>query len=149
MSVGINYVELMGNLGLDPIFVQKNDFSVCNIRIATGSAYTDKQTGEKVEKTEWHNVVLYGRQAEIVNEYLKKGSKLLIKGHLRTRKWQDKKNGEDRYTVEIVANELHMLGSPGGKEQPDTNTYNQKQEKSMNIDQQDNGPTQYYDDIPF
>jgi single-strand DNA-binding protein len=87
--------------------------TVANIRIATSENWKDKQSGESKERTEWHNVAMFGRLGEIAGEYLKKGSKVYIEGSLRTRKWQDKQ-GNDRYTTEIIANEMQMLDSRGG-----------------------------------
>jgi single-strand DNA-binding protein len=87
--------------------------TVANLRIATSESWRDKQTGEQQERTEWHRVALFGRLAEIAGEYLKKGSQVYIEGSLRTRKWQDKQ-GNDRYSTEIVGNELQMLGGRGG-----------------------------------
>jgi single-strand DNA-binding protein len=87
--------------------------TVANIRVATSENWKDKQSGENKERTEWHNVAMFGRLGEIAGEYLKKGSKVYIEGSLRTRKWQDKQ-GNDRYTTEIIANEMQMLDSRGG-----------------------------------
>jgi single-strand DNA-binding protein len=87
--------------------------TVCNLRIATSESWKDKQTGEMKEQTEWHSVAMFGRLAEIAGEYLRKGSQVYIEGRLRTRKWQDKQ-GNDRYTTEVVANEMQMLGGRGG-----------------------------------
>jgi single-strand DNA-binding protein len=87
--------------------------TVANIRVATSESWKDKQSGESKERTEWHNVAMFGRLGEIAGEYLKKGSKVYIEGSLRTRKWQDKQ-GQDRYTTEIIANEMQMLDSRGG-----------------------------------
>ena len=90
--------------------------AVTNLTIATSESWKDKQTGQPQERTEWHRVVFFNRLAEIAGEYLKKGSKVYIEGSLRTRKWQDKNTGADRYTTEIVANEMQMLDSRGGGE---------------------------------
>lgn len=111
MSRGINKVILIGNLGADPeVRYTPEGTAVANIRLATSSAWKDKETGALQEKTEWHRVVFFRRLAEIVSQYLKKGSKVFIEGYLQTRKWQDK-TGQDRYTTEIVANEMQMLDS--------------------------------------
>jgi len=117
---GVNKVILIGNLGRDPEVRYSNaGAAIANVSIATSESWKDKNTGEPVEKTEWHRVVFYRRLAEIVGEYLKKGSKVYVEGSLQTRKWQDKE-GQDRYTTEIVANEMQMLdsrqagGSSGG-----------------------------------
>lgn len=110
MARGINKVILVGNLGRDPeIKYTASGGAIANLTIATSDSWNDKQTGEKVEKTEWHRVVAFQRLAEIMGEYLKKGSQVYIEGRLQTRKWQDQ-NGQDRYTTEIVANDMQMLG---------------------------------------
>ena len=114
MARGINKVILVGNLGKDPeIRYTASGAAIANITIATSESWRDKQSGEKKEKTEWHRVVFFSRLAEIVGEYLKKGSQVYVEGRLQTRKWQDQ-SGQDRYTTEIVANEMQMLGSRGG-----------------------------------
>ena len=114
MARGINKVILVGNLGRDPeVRYSANGAAIANVSIATSESWKDKNTGEQVEKTEWHRVVMFRRLAEIAGEYLKKGSKVYIEGKLQTRKWQDKE-GQDRYTTEIVANEMQMLDSRGG-----------------------------------
>jgi single-strand DNA-binding protein len=114
MARGINKVILIGNLGQDPeTKAMPSGTTVCNLRVATSESWKDRQTGETKEQTEWHTVAMFGRLAEIAGEYLRKGSQVYIEGRLRTRKWQDK-NGNDRYTTEIVANEMQMLGGRGG-----------------------------------
>jgi single-strand DNA-binding protein len=114
MARGINKVILIGNLGADPeTRAMPSGMTVANIRVATSESWKDKQSGENKERTEWHNVAMFGRLGEIAGEYLKKGSKVYIEGALRTRKWQDK-SGNDRYTTEIIANEMQMLDSRGG-----------------------------------
>ena len=117
MARGINKVILIGNLGNDPEsrFLPSGG-AVTNITVATSETWKDKQTGQPQERTEWHRVVFFNRLAEIVNEYLRKGSKVYLEGSLRTRKWQDKQ-GQDRYTTEIVASEMQMLDSRGGGQQ--------------------------------
>jgi single-strand DNA-binding protein len=114
MARGVNKVILVGNLGKDPeVRYMPSGGAVANVTIATSDQWKDKQTGEQRERTEWHNVVFYQKLAEIVGEYLKKGSQVYVEGALRTRKWQDK-NGNDRYTTEIIASEMQMLGSRSG-----------------------------------
>ena len=114
MAKGINKVILIGNLGGDPdVRYMPSGSAVTNLSVATSDYWKDKETGEQRDKTEWHRVVFFGRLAEIAGEYLKKGSKIYIEGSLRTRKWQDK-SGMDKYTTEIVANEMQMLDSRGG-----------------------------------
>ena len=111
---GINKVILIGNLGQDPeTRYMPSGGAVTNLRVATNETWKDKQTGENKEKTEWHSVAMFGRLAEIAAEYLRKGSQVYIEGRLQTRKWQDR-DGNDRYTTEIVANEMQMLGGRGG-----------------------------------
>jgi len=114
MARGVNKVILVGNLGKDPeVRYMPNGNAVANITLATSESWKDKTTGEQQEKTEWHRVVMFRRLGEIAGEYLKKGSQVYIEGKLQTRKWQDN-SGNDRYTTEIVANEMQMLGSRGG-----------------------------------
>ena len=114
MARGVNKVILIGNLGADPeTRSMPSGMTVANIRIATSESWKDKQSGEQKERTEWHNVAMFGRLGEIAGEYLRKGSQVYIEGSLRTRKWQDKE-GRDRYTTEVIANEMQMLGGRGG-----------------------------------
>ena len=115
-SRGINKVILVGNLGNDPeIRYSQGGAAITNVSIATSEAWKDKQTGQPQERTEWHRVVFFNRLAEIAGEYLRKGSKVYVEGSLRTRKWQDKE-GQDRYSTEIVASEMQMLDSRGGSQ---------------------------------
>ena len=114
MARGVNKVILVGNLGNDPdVRYTAGGAAISNISIATTESWKDKNTGDKQEKTEWHRVVFFGKLAEIVGEYLRKGSQVYVEGRLQTNKWQDKE-GNDRYTTEIIANEMQMLGSKGG-----------------------------------
>lgn len=116
MARGINKVILVGNLGQDPeTRAMPSGKPVTNVRVATSDSWRDKQTGEQKEQTEWHSVVFFDRLAEIAAEYLRKGSQVYIEGRIRTRKWQDK-SGNDRYTTEIIANEMQMLGGRGGQQ---------------------------------
>ena len=106
----VNKVILVGNLGADPeTRYMPNGDAVANIRLATTESWKDKASGEKREITEWHRVVFYRKLAEIVGQYLKKGSSVYVEGRIRTRKWQDKE-GQERYTTEIEASEMQMLG---------------------------------------
>ena len=110
----VNKVILVGNLGQDPeVRYLPSGGAVTNISIATTDTWKDKETGEKRERTEWHRVVFFARLAEIVGEYLKKGSQVYVEGRLQTKKWQDKE-GRDRYTTETVAERMQMLGGRGG-----------------------------------
>lgn len=140
----LNKVCLMGHLGADPeTRYMPNGDAVANIRIATTESWKDKASGEKKEITEWHRVVFYRKLAEIVGQYVKKGHGLYVEGRIRTRKWQDKE-GQDRYTTEIEATEMQMLG---GKSQSDT----QQQEKPERSapQAQKTGFEDMEDDIPF
>ncbi|MBS1224126.1 MAG: single-stranded DNA-binding protein [Proteobacteria bacterium] len=111
----VNKVILIGNLGKDPdVRYMPSGKAVANVTIATNESWKDRNTGEKQERTEWHNVVFYSPLAEIVGQYLRKGSSVFVEGRLQTRKWQDKTSGQDRYTTEIIANEMKMLGGRGG-----------------------------------
>jgi len=117
MARGVNKVTLIGNLGADPeVRATSSGSRVANISLATAESWMDKNTGQRQDKTEWHRVIFFNRLAEIVEQYLTKGSQVYIEGRLQTRKWQDQ-NGQDRYTTEIVANEMQMLGGRGGGDQ--------------------------------
>lgn len=114
MARGVNKAILIGNLGKDPETRQAGEKTVTNCSIATSESWKDKATGEQKERTEWHNLVFWGKLADIAAQYLKKGSQVYIEGKITTRKWQDKE-GHDRYTTEIVVHDLQMLGGkPGG-----------------------------------
>jgi single-strand DNA-binding protein len=114
LMASVNKVILVGNLGADPEvrYLPSGD-AVANIRLATTDRYKDKASGEMKEATEWHRVSFFGRLAEIVSEYLKKGSSVYLEGRIRTRKWQAQ-DGTDRYSTEIVAEQMQMLGGRGG-----------------------------------
>jgi len=163
MARGVNKVIIVGNLGKDPdVRYMPSGSAVTNVTIATSESWKDKQSGEKQERTEWHNVVFFNRLGEIAGEYLKKGSKVYVEGSLRTRKWQDKTSGQDRYSTEIVASEMQMLDSKGGG---GGGGYGGGQSQSQNQDQNQGGgsapsnqssapaPAQGFDDfdddIPF
>ncbi len=114
MARGINKVILIGNLGADPeVRYMPSGGAVANVNLATTDSWKDRQSGEQQERTEWHRVVLFGRLGEIAGEYLRKGSKVYIEGRLQTRKWQGQ-DGQDRYTTEVVANDMQMLDSRSG-----------------------------------
>ena len=113
MARGINKVILVGNLGREPdTRYMPSGAAVTNISVATSESWKDRESGEQVDRTEWHRVAFFNRLAEIAAEYLHKGSQVYIEGRIRTRKWQDKE-GHDRYTTEIIADEMQMLGSRG------------------------------------
>jgi single-strand DNA-binding protein len=158
MARGVNKVILIGNLGADPeTRAMPSGATAANIRIATSESWKDKESGENKERTEWHNVVFFGRLAEIVGEYLKKGSKVYVEGSLRTRKWQDKE-GNDRYSTEIVASEMQMLdsrGSEGGAYGGGQQTQNRgrrappRQQPASDYGQGGDNGNDFDDDIPF
>ncbi|HEY9149848.1 MAG: single-stranded DNA-binding protein [Gammaproteobacteria bacterium] len=148
MARGVNKVILVGNLGKDPeVRYMPSGSAAANVALATSESWKDKQTGEQKERTEWHNIVFFGRLAEIAGEYLKKGSQIYVEGSLRTRKWQDK-SGNDRYTTEIVANEMQMLGSRGGSGGGGGGGYNQESERAPTSSSSGAG-MDFDDDIPF
>ncbi|MAA66789.1 MAG: single-stranded DNA-binding protein [Alteromonadaceae bacterium] len=119
-SRGVNKVILVGNLGDDPdVRYTPSGSAVANVSVATSETWKDKSTGEQQEKTEWHRVVFFSRLAEIVEQYVKKGTKLYVEGRLQTRSWEQ--DGVKKYTTEIVANEMQMLDS-GGAESPKRQT---------------------------
>ncbi len=148
MARGVNKVILIGNLGADPeTRSMPSGSAVANIRVATSESWKDKQSGENKERTEWHNVAFFGRLAEIAGEYLKKGSKVYIEGQLRTRKWQDKQ-GNDRYTTEIIAGEMQMLdGKPNGQRTGASEDDHRTPPGRQTGD--DKGGGEFDDDIPF
>ena len=114
----VNKVILVGNLGRDPETRYMPDgAAITNVSIATSFQWNDKASGEKKEETEWHRVVFRGKLAEVAGEYLKKGSQVYVEGRLRTRKWQDK-DGQDKYSTEVIDESLQMLGSGSGAEEP-------------------------------
>lgn len=113
MSRGLNKAMIIGNVGQDPeVRYTANDSAVVTLSVATSESWKDKQSGEQQERVEWHRVVIFGKLADIAGKYVRKGSKLYLEGNIRTRKWTDNQ-GQDRYTTEIVANEMQMLDSKG------------------------------------
>lgn len=150
MARGINKAIIVGTLGKDPeTRYMPSGGAVTSIAVATNENWTDKQTGQKQERTEWHNITFFGRLAEIAGEYLKKGSQVYVEGSLRTEKWQDKQ-GNDRYTTKIIANEMQMLGGrPGGG----SNDYSPSSQQQQSQPQPANQPApvddSFDDDIPF
>lgn len=151
MARGINKVILVGHLGKDPeVRYAPNGGAVTNITLATSESWKDKATGEKQERTEWHRVVFFGKVAEIAGEYLKKGAQVYIEGRLQTRKWQDKE-GKDRYTTEVVASDMQMLGSRNGPGHADE-SYSQEpsySEPKRPAGKTNDIPSDFDDDIPF
>lgn len=152
----VNKVILLGNLGRDPeLRFMPNGDAVCNFSIATTDSWKDK-AGEKQERTEWHNIVMYRKLAEIAGEYLKKGSSIYVEGRLQTRKWQTKE-GQDRYTTEVIADSMQMLGGRNSAVQSDKSSDENFNQGSSPIKNQANtsnesSPTsfdEFEDDIPF
>ncbi len=164
MARGVNKVIVVGNLGNDPeTRYMPSGGAVTNITIATSESWKDKQSGEQQERTEWHRVTFYNRLAEIAGEYLRKGSQVYVEGSLRTRKWQDK-SGNDRYTTEIIASEMQMLGSRGGSgggqqyggdsmedgsRAPTSKPAAPQQQQQNQSSQTGGGMDDFDDDIPF
>ena len=155
----VNKVIIVGNLGKDPEtrYAPSGD-AVTNIVVATTETWKDKTSGEKREATEWHRVVFFGKLAEIAGQYLKKGSQVYLEGKLKTRKWQDK-DGQDRFTTEINADEMKMLGSKGDGQQQEGQRPQQDKPKdsrfrnTVNTFKQPQGPaggfSDFEDSIPF
>ena len=158
MARGINKVIIVGNCGQDPeTRYMPSGGAVTNLSLATSETWKDKNTGDQQERTEWHRVVFFNRLAEIVEQYVKKGSKVYVEGSLRTRKWQGQ-DGQDRYTTEIVASEMQMLDSRGGQAgydqspQPDSApSASQQQAPQQQAEAQPapSGGMGFDDDIPF
>ena len=148
MARGINKVILVGNLGADPeTRYMPSGSAVTNLSIATSESWKDKQSGEQKERTEWHKVAMFNRLAEIAAEYLRKGSQVYIEGKLRTRKWQDR-DGNDRWTTEIIADEMQMLGGRGGGGGSMPTSQDPGPSGSSSPPPQA-GPDDFDDDIPF
>ncbi len=162
---GVNKVIIVGNLGNNPdMRTMPNGDAVANISVATSESWTDRNTGERREVTEWHRIVFFRRQAEVAGEYLRKGSKVYVEGRLKTRKWQDQ-NGQDRYTTEIMGDVLQMLDSRGSQSEgyapapqtnysaPQNNNYGSAASKPAPAQVAPSQPTpamdNFDDDIPF
>lgn len=153
MARGVNKVILVGNLGKDPeTRALPSGATVANFSIATSESWKDKTTGENVDKTEWHNIVAFGKLADIIAQYLRKGSQVYVEGALQTRKWQDKE-GNDRYTTEIKINEMQMLGgkgdSGGGYSPPVQSQAPKKAPAPKPEPAQAAASSDFDDDIPF
>ena len=145
MARGVNKVILVGNLGQKPeIRYTQTNIAVATLSIATSESWKDKDSGEQREKTEWHRVVFFGKLAEIAEQYLDKGSQLYVEGKLQTRKWQDKE-GNDKYTTEILGNEMNMLG--GRQSSGDSGEFDQSQPVSQTAQSPDTQISE--EDIPF
>ena len=152
MARGVNKVILVGNLGADPdTRYMPSGKAVTNIRLATSESWKDRQTGDMQERTEWHSIVMYDKLGEIAAEYLRKGSQVYIEGKLRTRKWQDK-DGNDRYTTEIIANEMNMLGGRGAADRgsaPSPDRMRERGESAPARAEPAGVAESFDDDIPF
>ena len=147
MARGVNKAIIVGTLGQDPeVRYTAGGSPVANISVATNESWKDRNTGEMQERTEWHRIVMFGRLAEIAQQYLKKGSQAYFEGRIQTRKWQDQ-SGNDRYSTEIVANEMQMLGgrSGGGSAPMDSSSATQSRPTPPETAPIDDG----FDDIPF
>ena len=141
---GVNKVIVVGRLGSDPdTRYMPSGSAVTNVSVATSESWKDKETGEKQERTEWHRVVFFNRLAEIASEYLKKGSQIYVEGRLQTRKWEDKE-GKERWTTEIVANQMQMLG-----ERMSSGSSSNNQSSSKNTNNNEFANDDFDDDIPF
>ena len=144
MARGINKVIIVGNLGADPDSrAMPSGNAVTNISVATSESWNDRDTGEKQEKTEWHRVVFFNRLAEIAAQYLKKGSQVYVEGKLQTRKWEDKE-GNERWTTEVVANQMQMLGDRMSNDMSNDNA-----SSSQSTPDNDFSTDEFDDDIPF
>ena len=145
---GINKVILIGNLGRDPeLRYTQNGQPVTNFSLATSEQWTDKNSGEKVERTEWHRIVVWGRSAEHCSQYLAKGRTVYIEGRLQTREWEDKE-GQKRSTTEINAQTVQFLGGPRGQSQPDAGSPQSTGQPSP-AGEGSAGPPVPGDDVPF
>jgi len=142
----LNKVMLIGNLGDNPeVRYMPSGEAVTNISLATTTKWKDKQSGEKKEKTEWHRIVFFRKLAEVAGEYLKKGSKVYIEGRIQTRKWQDQ-SGQDRWSTEIIAEQMQMLG--GRNEDQNKQSTDQSQQQNS-VDSNNTPPEHFDDDLPF
>lgn len=149
MASGVNKVIIIGRLGKDPETRNlQNGSAATNFTVATSESWKDKNTGQKQERTEWHNVSVFGKLAEICGQYLHKGSQVYVEGALRTRKWQDN-NGQDRYTTEIIANEMRMLDSKSDGQQGGGYQQQPQQRQQVPVQQPPGGYDNFDDDVPF
>ena len=155
-SRGVNKVILVGNVGNDPeVRYMPNGNAVANVSVATSDSWKDRNTGDQQERTEWHRVVFFNRLAEIVEQYVKKGTKLYLEGRLQTRSWEQ--DGAKRYSTEIVANEMQMLDSRGaggvnqefGDQAPTPAAPSQDSEKGSTQQPSSSNFDNFDDDIPF
>ena len=152
MARGVNKAIIVGNVGQDPeVRYMPSGSAVAEVSVATSEQWKDKQSGEKQERTEWHKVTFFGRLAEVVGEYVRKGSQIYIEGSIRTEKWQDKQ-GQDRYTTKIIANEMQMLGGRTGGStgfQQDASSQAPRQSAPAAAPAPAGSSADFDDDIPF
>ncbi len=149
MAGSVNKVILIGNLGKDPeVRHLDNGAVVANFPIATSESYTDKNTGDKREVTDWHNIVAWRGLAKITETYLKKGMKVYVEGKLRTRSWQDE-NNNTRYTTEVIADNMTMLSRADGAVQNNTDSYPKSVENKPSQPMERNIRADEEDDLPF
>jgi single-strand DNA-binding protein len=154
MAKGVNKVFLLGNVGKDPeIRATAGGMTIASFTLATADRAKDAQ-GNWADKTEWHNLVAFQRTAEIVRDYVKKGTQFFVEGKIQTRSWDDKESGQKRYKTEILVNELSLLGKPGGGGEGGSGSYSKSSSASYGSstpstqpDYADQGITD--DDIPF
>ena len=147
MAASLNKVILMGNLGKDPeTRTLESGTVMCRFSIATTETYKNRQSGEKTSHTEWHNVVLWRGLAEVADKYLHKGDKVLIEGRIRTRSWEDKESGQMRYSTEILADQMQMMGS--NKKAENTEDANLTQEPNTESFVEES-PTTSEENLPF
>ena len=149
----VNKVILIGNLGKDPeVRYTQGGQAVANLRIATSRSWTDKQSGQRKEETEWHDVEVWGKQAEQCGEYLAKGRQVYVEGRLKTDKWQDKQSGQERSRVKVVADSVRFLGGRGAGGAANQGRGHGPEEGPGGTDEPDSGPAAGGggpDDIPF
>jgi len=151
--MSVNKVIILGRLGQDPeLKYTPSGAAVCNFSLATSESWNDKATGQKQEKTEWHRIVVWGKLAELCNQYLSKGRQAFVEGKIQTRSWEDKE-GNKRYTTEIAANTVQFIGGQAGASNNNydqSNNYNQSapsaETKEYNVSTDANFAS---DDIPF
>ena len=150
MARGVNKAIIVGTCGKTPDIKHTNGGgTIVNVSVATNESWKDKTTGENIERTEWHRIVIFGKLAEIAGQYLKKGQQVYFEGKLQTRKWQDQ-SGQDRYSTEIVANEMQMLGGKPSGTQTNTGQIPMPAQSSQQTGPASGDPTdREFDDIPF
>lgn len=156
MARGVNKAILIGNLGQDPeVRYAPSGAAICNMTLATSESWKDKESGEKQERTEWHRLVFFGRLAEIVSEYLHKGSQIYVEGRIQTRKWNTQ-SGEERTTTEIVVSDMQILGTRSNTAEYDSNkgsgsrnTSNEKAGTKKVTDANPSPDSGIDDEIPF